>query len=111
MPNLTINFLQVTGRILGSNWQKPENFDAPDVEAFPELDSPARCPQFKYKYPVEVPSNGLPVTTVLLLRVYTLDVNTGQLVVIGNCVVGFYSLVDDQVIVVVAVYLVSFGLV
>lgn len=88
---------KVTGRILGLDWQKPKRFDLPDIEAFPELDSPSRCPQFKFKYTVRVPSEGLPAGSVLLLRVYTLDVDTGEQVVIGNCAVDIYSHFDDQV--------------
>lgn len=83
-------FAQVTGRILGPFWEKPETLDVPDIEAFPELDSPARCPKFKYKYTVKVPRSGVTAEAMLLLRVYTIDVDTGELVVIGNTVVQLF---------------------
>ena len=90
-------FPQVKGKILCSDWQKPVKLESSDIEAFPELGSPARCPQFKFKYAVQVPSEGLPVDSVLILRVYTLDVDTGQQVVIGNCAVWLCFLTGDQV--------------
>ena len=90
---------QVTGRVLGPFWEKPEVVvDAADVEAFPLLDSSARSPHFRYKYVVNASgSRGLPADTVLLLRVYTVDVDTGELVVIGNVALQAFVERDGEV--------------
>jgi len=83
-------FHQVTGRILNSLWKKPSSLDISDVEAYSILESPARCPKFHYRYPVH-PDSGLQHDSVLLLRVYTLDVDTGEMVVVGNCALDLYK--------------------
>ena len=82
---------QVTGRILGPFWKKPATMDIPDIEAFPLLDSSARCPKFKFRYTVDVPTGGITGEAMLLLRIYTLDVNTGELIVIGNCIFRLFT--------------------
>lgn len=80
----------MTGRILNHLWKKPSALDISDVEAYAILDSAARCPQFHYRYPVH-PKEGLSHDSVLLLRVYTLDVDSGEMVVIGNCALDLYK--------------------
>lgn len=87
----------MTGRILSPFWKKPKSLDVPDVDAYAKLDSPARCPQFHFRYPMLAPRGGIPGDSVLLLRVYTVDVDTAELVVIGNCAVNLYKQEDDKV--------------
>ena len=82
---------QVTGRILGPFWKKPATLDIPDIEAFPVLDSSARCPKFNFRYTVNVPAEGITGEAVLLLRIYTLDVNTGELIVVGNSIIRLFT--------------------
>lgn len=65
--------------------------DIPDIEAFPVLDSSARCPKFEFKYVVNVPAGGITGEAMLLLRIYTLDVNSGELVVIGNSIIRVFN--------------------
>lgn len=65
--------------------------DIPDIEAFPLLDSSARCPKFEFKYVVNVPAGGITGEAMLLLRIYTLDVNSGELVVIGNSIIRVFN--------------------
>ena len=65
--------------------------DVPDIEAFPLLESWARCPKFQFRYSVNVPAEGITGEAVLLLRIYTLDVNTGELLVVGNSVIRLFK--------------------
>ncbi|XP_073258638.1 uncharacterized protein [Porites lutea] len=83
--------VKVTGRILGPFWKKPSTLDVPDIEAFPLLESWARCPKFQFRYSVNVPAEGITGEAVLLLRIYTLDVNTGELLVVGNSVIRLFK--------------------
>lgn len=83
--------IKVTGRMLGPFWKKPATLHIPDIEAFPELDSSARCPKFNFRYTVNVPAEGITGEAVLLLRIYTLDVNTGELIVVGNSIIRLFT--------------------
>ena len=76
---------------MGPFWKKPETLDISDIEAFPLLDSSARCPKFKFRYTVNVPAGGVTGEAMLLLRVYTLDVNTGELIVVGNGITRLFN--------------------
>lgn len=88
--------VKVTGRILDPFWKKPATLDIPDIEAFPLLESSARCPKFRFRYNVKVPAAGVTGDVMLLLRIYTLDVNTGDLIVIGNSIVKIFSQDDSE---------------
>ena len=94
--NNFVNDSQVTGRILGPFWKKPETLDIPDIEAFPLLDSSARCPKFDYKYTVNAPAGGVTEEAMMLLRIYTLDVNSGELIVIGNSIIRVFTEKGDN---------------
>lgn len=83
--------LQVTGRILDPFWKKPATLDIPDIEAFPLLNSSARCPKFHSQFYVDLPATGITGEAMLLLRIYTLDVNTGELIVVGNSIVRLFN--------------------
>lgn len=89
---------QLTGRILDPFWEKPKTLDIPDIEAFPLLDSSARSPKFQYRYTVKTPHGGITGEAMLLLRIYTLDVNSGELIVFGNSVIRvFIEKENDEV--------------
>ncbi|RMX47241.1 hypothetical protein pdam_00012926, partial [Pocillopora damicornis] len=92
--NATI--IKVTGSILGPFWKTPETLEISPVEAFPMLDSSARCPKFHYKYTVNAPASGIPEEVMLLLRIYTLDVNSGDLIVIGNSIIRIFTEKDNE---------------
>ena len=62
------------------------------------LDSSARCPKFHYKYTVNAPSSGIPGEVMLLLRIYTLDVNSGDLIVIGNSIIRIFNEKENEVL-------------
>lgn len=90
---------------MGPFWKAPATLDIPDIEAFPLLDSSARNPKFRCRYTVNVPSGGITGEAMLLLRIYTLDVNTGELIVIGNGIIRLFNEDDnDEVCVVYRIY-------
>ena len=62
------------------------------------LDSLARCPKFHYKYTVSAPASGIPEEVMLLLRIYTLDINSGDLIVIGNSIIRIFTEKDNEVL-------------
>ncbi|XP_078080772.1 uncharacterized protein LOC144501205 [Mustelus asterias] len=83
--NATIT--KVTGRILHSGRD-----DLPDILAFPGLNSPARSPEFHYCMTVNVKGREtLDPNVSILLRVYTIDCDTGKLVIIGCTVVSLFN--------------------
>ncbi|XP_072326028.1 uncharacterized protein [Scyliorhinus torazame] len=83
--NATIT--KVTGRILRSGRD-----DLPDILAFPALNSPARSPEFHYRMTVNVKGKEtLDRNVLVLLRVYTIDCDTGDLVVIGSTMVSLFN--------------------
>lgn len=89
---------QVTGRILDPFWEKPRTLKIPDIEAFPLLDSSARSPKFQYRYTVQTTNGGITGEAMLLLRIYTLDVNSGELIVFGNSIIRvFIGKENDEV--------------
>lgn len=90
--------LQVTGRILDPFWKKPATLDIPDIEAYPLLDSSARCPKFHSRFYVGLPATGITGEAMLLLRIYTLDVNTGELIVVGNSIVRLFNENGNEVL-------------
>ena len=54
---------------------------------------------------MNVPSGGITGEAMLLLRIYTLDVNTGELIVIGNGIIRLFNEDDnDEVCVVYRIY-------
>ncbi|XP_066552368.1 uncharacterized protein LOC136718517 [Amia ocellicauda] len=83
--NATI--VKVTGRILRSGVE-----DLPDILALPDLTSPARSPEFHFRMTVEAKDHQpFDHNLLLLLRVYTISALTGELCVIGNCIVRAFS--------------------
>ncbi|XP_059511394.1 uncharacterized protein LOC125464605 isoform X3 [Stegostoma tigrinum] len=83
--NATIT--KVIGRIVHSGHR-----DLPDILAFPVLNSPARCPEFHYCMTINVKGKEtLDSNVLVLLQVYTIDFDTGDLVIIGNTVVSLFN--------------------
>ncbi|XP_067866099.1 uncharacterized protein [Heterodontus francisci] len=83
--NATIT--KVTGRIMRSGQD-----DLPDILAFPAFSSPARCPEFRYCMTINVKGREtLDPNVLILLRVYTIDSDTGDLVVIGNTMLSLFN--------------------
>ncbi|XP_041096804.1 uncharacterized protein LOC121308457 [Polyodon spathula] len=83
--NATI--IKVTGRIMRSGLE-----DLPDILALPELKTSARNPEFRYRMTVKA-DNQKPLDPhmMLLLRVYTIDADSGELCVIGNCIARVFN--------------------
>ncbi|MGH0159947.1 UNVERIFIED_CONTAM: hypothetical protein FKN15_046226 [Acipenser sinensis] len=77
----------VTGRIMRSGLE-----DLPDILALPELKTSARNPEFRYRMTVKA-DNQKPLDPhmMLLLRVYTIDADSGELCVIGNCIARVFN--------------------
>ncbi|XP_032902259.1 uncharacterized protein LOC116989141 [Amblyraja radiata] len=83
--NATIT--KVTGRLMHSGRD-----NIPDILAFPVLTSQARCSEFRYCMTVNVKGKEtLDLEAVVLLRVYTIDSDTGKLAVIGNTVISLFN--------------------
>ncbi|XP_043574048.1 uncharacterized protein LOC122563897 isoform X1 [Chiloscyllium plagiosum] len=83
--NATIT--KVIGRILHSG-----HSDLPDISAFPVLNSPARCPEFHYCMTINVKGKEtLDPNVFVLLRVYTINFDTGDLVIIGDAMVSLFN--------------------
>ncbi|XP_069767822.1 uncharacterized protein [Narcine bancroftii] len=83
--NATIT--KVTGRLMHSGWD-----DIPEILAFPLLSSQARCPEFRYCMTVNVKGKEiLDLSALVLLRVHTIDSDTGKLVVIGNTMISLFN--------------------
>ena len=80
--------VKVTGRLI--NTGKLEGL--PDIAAHPELDSSARCPRFKYRMVINDGKVTMATNMVLLLRVYTVEKQTGKLVVLGSCLFDIFDL-------------------
>ena len=83
----TRNVHQVTGRIVKLGDLQP----LPDVLALPDLDSPARNPTFHYKLQINAEKAEADATMTTLLRVYTVDATSGQVVVIGSCLLELFD--------------------
>ncbi|KAG5836639.1 hypothetical protein ANANG_G00230530 [Anguilla anguilla] len=85
--NATI--IKVIGRFLRSAFE-----DLPDIVALPDLSSPARSPQFHFHLTVN-PSSQMTFdpNMLLLLQVQTVCVDTGELRLIGSCIMRVF---DDE---------------
>ncbi|XP_022253719.1 uncharacterized protein LOC111088305 [Limulus polyphemus] len=86
--NATI--VKITGRILNLYLQDGANQDL-DIVAYPELDSPAKCPKFRFR--MSLNKEGLLVNpdVLAMLRVYTLEKHTQEEVMLGSCLVGIFT--------------------
>lgn len=78
----------MTGKILNSEDTKKN--DEPDITAYADLKSPAKRPEFKFKLPVHGEQVLLNPNVVLLLRVYTVEANTNELVILGSCLFNIF---------------------
>jgi hypothetical protein len=73
--------LQVTGRVLKAG----DVAGLEDILAVPSLTSPARSPTFTFNMAVNSAKQKASAEMLLLLRVYTVDVVTQDVAVIGSC--------------------------
>ncbi|CAH1801454.1 unnamed protein product [Owenia fusiformis] len=87
--NATI--IKVTGRFLRTG----EVSGIPDISAYPQLKSLVRSPRFNYRMGVNEDDKQMEAGTLLVLRVYTLDREDGDLVVIGTCLVEVFTKKGD----------------
>ncbi|KAG1664568.1 hypothetical protein GQR58_019752 [Nymphon striatum] len=79
---------KVTGKILNSEDTKKN--DDPDIIAYADLNSPAKRPEFKFKLPVHGEQVLLNPNVVLLLRVYTVEAGSNELVILGSCLFNIF---------------------
>ncbi|XP_076345448.1 uncharacterized protein LOC143244510 isoform X2 [Tachypleus tridentatus] len=82
--------VKINGRILNLYLQDGTNQNL-DIVAYPELDSPAKCPKFKFRMCLN--REGLLVNpdALAMLRVYTLEKHTQEVVVLGSCLIGIFT--------------------
>ncbi|XP_062597302.1 uncharacterized protein LOC134258744 isoform X2 [Saccostrea cucullata] len=78
------SMIKVTGLIKTAN-------DAKLLLALPLLNSPARCPMFDFKLTVNDQKKKMDPDMVIFLRVYTEDVLTDKISVIGSCFVPVFK--------------------
>lgn len=78
------SMIKVTGLIKTGN-------DAKILMALPALDSPARSPLFEFKLTVNEQKKKMDLDMVIFLRVYTEDVLTDKISVIGSCFVPVFK--------------------
>ncbi|XP_071849933.1 uncharacterized protein [Apostichopus japonicus] len=71
---------KVTGRVL------TPTLTMPDLLAPPDLDCDAKCPTYTYRYT----SQQLQKTNLIILRVYTVNALTREVVVVGSCAWNLY---------------------
>ncbi|KAK6190965.1 hypothetical protein SNE40_002721 [Patella caerulea] len=81
------SIIKVTGRILQTG--NIEKLD--DIMTIPILDSSPRSPEFDYRIVVNKNNEEADKTMVALLRVYTVDIVTEEICVIGNCIVPIFN--------------------
>ncbi|XP_046568194.1 LOW QUALITY PROTEIN: uncharacterized protein LOC124276591 [Haliotis rubra] len=83
------SIVKVTGRVLRTG----ELNDMSDILAIPDLESPARSPLFGYRLTVNPDSKTADPNMLVLLRVYTVDIVTERIVVVGSCLLGAFNVV------------------
>ncbi|KAM4701987.1 uncharacterized protein O3C94_002907 [Discoglossus pictus] len=65
--------------------------DMPAVMAFPDFSSPARNPEFKYCQVLNTEEQMLNAATTILFQVSTVDSDSGNLAIIGNCMLHVFN--------------------
>ena len=78
---------QVTGRVLKGG----DVAGLEDIMALPVLTSSARCPEFDFRMTINSGRQKANPEMLLLLRVYTVDIITEQVAVIGSCLVKAFD--------------------
>ena len=78
---------QITGRLFNLGAEVKVD----DILAFPVLDCAARHPRYAFRVAVNEQSVALSRNAVLLLRLYTVDAHSSQLVIVGNCLCEIVS--------------------
>nr|XP_028563491.1 uncharacterized protein LOC114585224 isoform X1 [Podarcis muralis]XP_028563493.1 uncharacterized protein LOC114585224 isoform X1 [Podarcis muralis] len=60
--------------------------------AFPVLESPSRNPEFQYRAAIDGGiSSGMDINTWLLFQVHTVDMDSGDLVLLGSCAIHIFN--------------------
>lgn len=83
----------MTGRILKGG----ELTSLQDILALPLLQGPARCPAFDFHLLVNSEGKQANPETLLLLRVYTVDMITEKVVVVGSCLLKVFDTTKRKV--------------
>ena len=78
---------QITGRLFNLGAE----LKVDDILAFPVLDCAARHPRYAFRVAVNERGVALSRNAVLLLRLYTVDAHSSQLVIVGNCLCEIVS--------------------
>ncbi|KAJ8403826.1 hypothetical protein AAFF_G00346940 [Aldrovandia affinis] len=79
--------IKVTGHFLRSGFE-----NLPDIAALPDLTSSARSPEFHFRLTLNSGSQmTFDPSMLLLLRAHTLCADTGELRVVGNCIVPVFD--------------------
>ena len=93
-PSILLNSLctfhstfQVTGRVLKGG----DVAGLEDIMALPVLTSSARCPEFDFRMTINSGRQKANPEMLLLLRVYTVDIITEQVTVIGSCLIKVFD--------------------
>ncbi|KAL8583033.1 hypothetical protein ACOMHN_051197 [Nucella lapillus] len=81
------SIVKVTGRVLKGG----EVTGLQDVLALPLLTSPARSPEFHFRLTINSGRQKANPEMLLLLRVYTVDIVTEQVAVIGSCLARIFD--------------------
>ncbi|KAL5015854.1 hypothetical protein ScPMuIL_005443 [Solemya velum] len=81
------SIIKVTGRLFRIG--QAEGIE--DLLAVPELESSARSPSFKYRLTVNIDKKQMDPGMIIFLRVYTKDVDTDEIKVIGSCLVPAFE--------------------
>ncbi|KAK7475022.1 hypothetical protein BaRGS_00033703 [Batillaria attramentaria] len=81
------SIIKVTGRLLKAG----DLSNLQDILALPLLGKSARCPEFDFRMTVNADRQRANPEMILLLRVYTVDIVTEQVVVIGSCLLKMFD--------------------
>lgn len=79
----------MTGKVLNMYLGQKEK--SIKFQAIPELDSPWRYPDFKFKQTINKESIPMNPDVVVMLRVYTVEKHSKKSCVLGSCLFGPFS--------------------
>ena len=88
-----LHLFQVTGRVLKGG----DLAGLQDILALPILSSPARSPEFDFHMTINSQRQKANPEMLLLVRVYTVDIFTNEVVVIGSCLVKVFDTAKKKV--------------
>lgn len=79
--------IKVTGRVLRTG----SIGNVEDILALPDLNSSARCPKFNSRITLNIDKKEPDPGMLVFLRVYTVDVVTDKISIVGSCLVPFFN--------------------